>query len=37
MTAQQTRAVKISLVGVRTPMMFTTPPTIGSTVLALSV
>jgi hypothetical protein len=35
--AQQTSAVKISLAGVRTPRMVTTPSTIGSTVLALLV
>ena len=37
MTTQQTRAVKNSLVGVRTPNTVTTPSTIGSTVLALLV
>ena len=35
--AQQTNAVKISLAGVRTPRIVTTPSTIGSTVLALLV
>ena len=36
-TKQQTTAVKISFLGVRTPRMSITPPTIGSTVLALLV
>ena len=35
--SQQTKAVKISFEGVRTPTIDTTPSTIGSTVLALLV
>ena len=36
-TAQETSEVTISLIGVRTPAMFTTPPTSGSTVFGLLV